>query len=60
MVQKIHPWGVIWVPDFSLLVERFQIRKLLSKCSILEPSLGKHTAWTAKSTDFAYFHMPTT
>ena len=33
MVQKIHPWGVIWVPDFGP-------RELLSKCSILEPSLN--------------------
>ena len=39
MVQKIRPWGVIWVPDFSPYVERFQIRELLSKGSILEPSL---------------------
>ena len=39
MVQKIHPLGVIWVPNFSPYVERFQIQKLLSKCSILEPSL---------------------
>jgi hypothetical protein len=39
MVQKIHPLGVIWVPNFSPYVERFQNRKLLSKCSILEPFL---------------------
>ena len=39
MVQKIHPWGVIWDPNFAPYVERFQILKLLSKCSILEPSL---------------------
>ena len=24
--QKIHPLGVIWVPNFSPYVERFQIR----------------------------------
>ena len=39
MAQKIHPGGVIWVPNFGPYVDRFQIRKLLSKCSILEPSL---------------------
>ena len=39
MVQKIHPWVVNWVPDFSPYVERFQIWELLSKGSILEPSL---------------------
>ena len=39
MVQKIHPWGVIWVPNSGPYVKRFQIRELLSKCSILEPSL---------------------
>ena len=40
MVQKIHPLGVIWDPNFAPYVERFQILKLLSKCSILEPSLA--------------------
>ena len=39
MVQKIRPLGVIWVPNFSPYVERFQIWELLSKGSILEPSL---------------------
>ena len=39
MVQKIHPWGVIGVPNSGPYVKRFQIRELLSKCSILEPSL---------------------
>ena len=39
MVQKIHPRGVIWDPNFAPYVERVQILKLLSKCSILEPSL---------------------
>ena len=41
MVQKIHPWGVIGVPNSGPYVKRFQIRELLSKCSILEPSLTK-------------------
>ena len=44
MVQKIHPLGVIWDPNFAPYVERFQILKLLSKCSILEPSLTKPKA----------------
>ena len=39
MVQNIHPLGVIWDPNSAPYVERFQILKLLSKCSILEPSL---------------------
>ena len=39
MVQKIHPRGVIGVPNSGPYVKRFQIRELLSKCSILEPSL---------------------
>ena len=39
MVQKIHPRGVILDPNFAPYVERFQILELLSKCSILEPSL---------------------
>ena len=43
MVQKIHPLGVIWDPNFAPYVERFQILKLLSKCSILEPSLDNTT-----------------
>ena len=40
MVQKIHPLGVIWDPNSAPYVARFQILKLLSECSILEPSLG--------------------
>ena len=40
MVQKIHPRGVIWDPNSAPYVARFQILKLLSECSILEPSLG--------------------
>ena len=43
MVQKIHPRGVILDPNFAPYVERFQILELLSKCSILEPSLDSCT-----------------
>ena len=43
MVQKIHHLGVILDPNFAPYVERFQILKLLSKCSILEPSLLYYT-----------------
>ena len=40
MVQKIHPRGVIGVPNSGPYVKRFQIRVLLSEGSILEPSLN--------------------
>ena len=43
MVQKIHPRGVIGVPNSGPYVKRFQIRVLLSEGSILEPSLVKDT-----------------
>ena len=43
MVQKVHPRGVTRDPNFAPYVERFQILKLLSECSILEPSLCKLT-----------------
>ena len=43
MVQKIHPWGVIGVPNSGPYVKKFQIQELLSKCSILEPSLTQVT-----------------
>ena len=39
MVQKIHPRAVIWDPNSAPYLERFQFLKLLSECSILEPSL---------------------
>ena len=52
MVQKIHPLGVIWDPNFAPYVERFQILKLLSKCSILEPSLIKHTFYHCRTVKF--------
>ena len=39
MVQKIHPWAVIWDPNSAPYLEKFQFLKLLSECSILEPSL---------------------
>ena len=42
MVQKIHPRGVIGVPNSGPYVKRFQIREFLSKCSILEPFLIYH------------------
>ena len=45
MVQKIHPQGAIWDPNFAPYVERFQILELLSKCSILEPSLLRCSAF---------------
>ena len=43
MVQKIHPRVVFLDPNFAPYVERFQIIELLSKCSILEPSLTTYT-----------------
>ena len=39
MVQKIHPWDVIGVLNSGPYVKRFEIQELLSKCSILKPSL---------------------
>ena len=43
MVQKIHPRGVIGVLILApTYVKRFQIRELLSECSILEPSLDNY------------------
>ena len=42
MVQKIHPRGVIGVPNSGPYVKRFQIRVLLSEGSILEPSLSNN------------------
>ena len=41
MVQKIHPRAVIWDPNSAPYLERFQFLKLLSECSILEPSLAE-------------------
>ena len=49
MVQKIHPRGVILDPNFAPYVERFQILELLSKCSILEPSLANHATYYPKN-----------
>ena len=55
MVQKIHPRGVIWDPNSAPYVARFQILKLLSKCSILEPSLHNVKSTVKISSIFVAF-----